>query len=151
LGPKNSLAIFGELHPKIIKSYGLKGTILAFTVFIENIPMKNKKNATRSALDTNDLQAVERDFSFVLDERIEASELKIASESVDTKLIECVTVFDEFSGEKAHQQLGDGLKSLAVSVRLQPQEKTLTEKEIDEVSVKIIENVKDKTGGELRA
>jgi phenylalanyl-tRNA synthetase beta chain len=151
LGPKNSLAIFGELHPKIIKSYGLKGTILAFTVFIENIPMKNKKNATRSALDTNDLQAVERDFSFVLDERIEASELKIASESVDTKLIECVTVFDEFSGEKAHQQLGDGMKSLAISVRLQPQEKTLTEKEIDEVTVKIIENVKDKTGGELRA
>ena len=151
LGPKNSLAIFGELHPKIIKSYGLKGTVLAFTVFIENIPMKNKKNATRSALETNDLQAVERDFSFVLDERIEASELKIASESVDTKLIECVTVFDEFSGEKAHQQLGDGMKSLAISVRLQPQEKTLTEKEIDEVTVKIIENVKDKTGGELRA
>ena len=61
------------------------------------------------------------------------------------------TVFDEFSGEKAHQQLGLGLKSLAVSVRLQPLEKTLTEKEIDEVSSKIIESVKEKTGGELRA
>ena len=151
LGPKNSLAIFGELHPKIIKAYGLKGAVLAFTIFIEKIPFKNKKSTTRQALKMNDLQVVERDFSFVLDERVEASALKIASESVDTKLIESVTVFDEFSGEKAHQQLGVGLKSLAVSVRLQPLEKTLTEKEIDEVSSKIIESVKEKTGGELRA
>lgn len=151
LGPKNNLAIFGELHPKVIKSFSLKGTVLAFTIFIENIPVKTKKSTSRPALKVSDLQAVERDFSFVLDEKVEASALLAATESVDNKLIESITVFDEFSGEKAYQQLGQGLKSLAVSVRLEPREKTLTDKEIDEISSKIIDNVKNKTGGELRS
>tara|TARA_Y100000739_G_scaffold223417_1_gene226242 strand:- start:699 stop:3110 length:2412 start_codon:yes stop_codon:yes gene_type:complete len=150
MGPKNNLALFGELHPKVIKSYSLKGTVVAFTIFIENIPVKTKKNTTRPALTVSDFQVVERDFSFVLDEKVEASALISATESVDNKLIESVTVFDEFSGEKAYQQLGQGLKSLAIAVRLEPREKTLTDKEIDEISSKIIDNVKNKTGGELR-
>ena len=74
-----------------------------------------------------------------------------AAESIDKSLIESVTVFDEFSGVKASQQFGDGKKSLAISVRLQPRDKTLTDKEIDEISSKIVMAVIDKTGGELRS
>ena len=74
-----------------------------------------------------------------------------AAESIDKALIECVMVFDEFSGVKASQQFGEGKKSLAISVRLQPQGKTLTDKEIEEISSRVITAVRDKTGGELRS
>ena len=151
LGPKNTLAVFGEVHPKIVKSFGLKGSVLAFTILIENIPTRKVNTATRDALITSDFQAVDRDFSFILDDRVEASLVVGAVESIDKSLIECVTVFDEFSGVKASQQFGEGKKSLAISVRLQPQDKTLTDKEIDEISSKIIMVVRDKTGGELRS
>jgi len=118
---------------------------------IENIPTRKVNTATRDALITSDFQAVDRDFSFILDDRVEASLVVGAVESIDKSLIECVTVFDEFSGVKASQQFGEGKKSLAISVRLQPQDKTLTDKEIDEISSKIIMVVRDKTGGELRS
>ena len=66
-------------------------------------------------------------------------------------LIESVRVFDQFTGEKAEAQMGAGKKSIALTVRLQPQEKTLTEAEIEAVSAKIIEKVTKATGGSLRA
>ena len=61
-----------------------------------------------------------------------------------------MSVFDEFTGEKAEAQMGSGKKSLAVSVRLQPTGKTLTEKDIEAVSAKVIEKVAKATGGQLR-
>jgi phenylalanyl-tRNA synthetase beta chain len=151
LGPKNTLAVFGEVHPKIVKSFGLKGSVLAFTVLIENIPTRKVNTATRDALTISDFQAVDRDFSFIIDDKVEASLVVGAAESIDKSLIESVTVFDEFSGVKASQQFGDGKKSLAISVRLQPRDKTFTDKEIDEISSKIVMAVIDKTGGELRS
>jgi len=151
LGPKNTLAIFGEVHPRIVKSFELKGSVLAFTILLENIPKRKVNTATRDALNISDFQAVDRDFSFILDDRVEASSVVGAAESIDKALIECVMVFDEFSGVKASQQFGEGKKSLAISVRLQPQGKTLTDKEIEEISSRVITAVRDKTGGELRS
>ena len=55
-------------------------------------------------------------------------------------------VFDEFIGGG----LGEGRKSLAITVRLQPSDATLTEKDIEAVGAKIIEKVNKATGGELR-
>jgi phenylalanyl-tRNA synthetase beta chain len=46
--------------------------------------------------------------------------------------------------------MGAGKKSIALTVRLQPTEKTLTEAEIDAVSAKIVEKVQKATGGTLR-
>ena len=129
----------------------MKGSVLAFTILLENIPKRKVNTATRDALNISDFQAVDRDFSFILDDRVEASLVVGAAESIDKSLIESVTVFDEFSGVKASQQFGDGKKSLAISVRLQPRDKTLTDKEIDEISSKIVMAVIDKTGGELRS
>jgi len=92
------------------------------------------------------LQAVERDFAFVVDADVEALKLVNAAASADVKLIETVRVFDEFIGGS----LGDGKKSLAISVRLQPVDKTLTEEDIASVSGKVIAKVAKATGGELR-
>ena len=150
LGPKNILAVFGEVHPKVLKAMDIKGPAMAFTVFIERVPFPKAKTTSRAALALNDLQAVERDFAFVVDVGVEALTLVNAATGADKALIESVRVFDEFSGPKAEAQMGEGKKSLAISVRLQPTDKTLTEKEIEAVGVAIVEKVSKATGGVLR-
>ncbi|WP_422003415.1 phenylalanine--tRNA ligase subunit beta [Roseovarius mucosus] len=146
LGPKKVLGIFGEVHPRILQALDVKGPAVAFTLYPAEIPLPRKTSASRGALDISDLQAVERDFAFVVDVQTEALTLINAAAGADKALIEDVRVFDAFSGGN----LGEGKKSLALTVRLQPRDKTLTEAEIEAVSGKIIEKVTKATGGVLR-
>lgn len=150
LGP-NVLATFGEVHPRVLREMGVKGPAVAFTVQLENLPFPKAKTPTRAALAISDLQAVERDFAFVVDKGTEALMIMNAAQGADKALIERVSVFDQFTGDRAEAQMGAGKKSLAITVRLQPQDKTLTEDEIEAVSRKIIEKVTKATGGTLRA
>ncbi|MGB7261318.1 MAG: phenylalanine--tRNA ligase subunit beta, partial [Albidovulum sp.] len=149
LGP-NVMATFGDVHPKVLKAMDVKGPAVAFTVFVEKVPFPKTKTATRPALGMSDLQAVDRDFAFVVDATVEALTLVNAAQGADKALIETVKVFDQFTGDKAEAQMGAGKKSLAISVRLQPRDKTLTDEEIEAVSVKIVEKVAKATGGTLR-
>jgi phenylalanyl-tRNA synthetase beta chain len=93
---------------------------------------------------------VERDFAFVVDVDVEADKLVRAAKGADKKLIADVSVFDVFAGEKAAAQMGEGRKSVAIAVRLQPTDATLTDKEIEAVSAKVIAAVGKATGGTLR-
>ncbi len=149
LGP-NALATFGELHPKVLAALGVKGPAVAFSVMIENVPQPKAKGTTRPALALSTLQSVERDFAFVVDAGVEALTLLNAAQGADKALIERVAVFDQFTGAAAEAQMGAGKKSIAISVRLQPRDKTLTEEEIEAVSAKIVEKVGKATGGVLR-
>ncbi|MDX2485238.1 MAG: phenylalanine--tRNA ligase subunit beta [Pseudodonghicola sp.] len=146
LGPKKVLGVFGEVHPKVLEAMDVKGPVMAFTIWPDQVPMPRKSGATRPALELRDLQAVERDFAFVVDAGVEALTLVNAASGADKALIEQVRVFDEFIGGS----LGEGKKSLALSVRLQPRDKTLTEAEIEAVGKKIVEKVAKATGGILR-
>ncbi|MEX3017035.1 phenylalanine--tRNA ligase subunit beta [Gymnodinialimonas hymeniacidonis] len=146
LGPKKVLGIFGELHPKVLDAMDVKGPAMAFTIFPEEVPMPRKASASRGAVTMADLQAVERDFAFVVAADVAALDLVNAAAGADKALIEEVRVFDEFIGGS----LGEGQKSLAITVRMQPTDKTLTEEEIEAVGVKIVEKVSKATGGTLR-
>ena len=150
LGPKLLLASFGEIHPRVLRALDVKGPAVAFTIGLANAPMPKAKTAARPALTISGLQAVERDFAFVLDRGVEALTVVNAAQGADKALITSVRVFDEFAGEKAESQMGAGKKSLAIAVRLQPQDRTLTEAEIEAVSARIIDKVAKATGGELR-
>ncbi|MCL4109710.1 UNVERIFIED_CONTAM: hypothetical protein GTU68_018437 [Idotea baltica] len=147
---KNVLGIYGELHPKVLTALDVKGPVVGFTLFLEAVPFPKAKGATRPALTLNDLQAVDRDFAFVVDAEVEALTLVNAALGADKALIESVRVFDEFTGEKAEAQMGAGKKSLAISVRLQPQDSTLKDADIEAVGAKIIEKVSKATGATLR-
>lgn len=146
LGPKKVLGVFGELHPKVLKAMDVKGPAVAFTLWPQEIPLPRKTGATRPALVLNDLQAVERDFAFVVDAQVAALDLMNAAAGADKVLISDVRLFDEFIGGS----LGEGKKSLAITVRLQPTDSTLKEADIEAVGKKIIEKVEKATGGTLR-
>jgi phenylalanyl-tRNA synthetase beta chain len=146
----NAIACFGEVHPRVLAAMGVKGPAVAFTVQIGAVPFAKTKNPTRPALVISDLQAVERDFAFVVDHAVEALTAVNAASGADKALIAGVRVFDQFTGEKAEAQMGPGKKSIALTVRLQPQTTTLTEAEIEAVSAKIIDKVSKATGGVLK-
>lgn len=149
LGP-NVLATFGEVHPRVLREMGVKGAAVAFTIRLANIPFPKAKTPTRPALVLHDLHAVERDFAFVVDASVEAMTAVNAALGADKALIEAVSVFDAFTGPKAEEQMGAGKKSIALAVRLQPKDKTLTDAEIEAVSAKIVDKVAKATGGSLR-
>ncbi len=146
LGPK-VLAVFGELHPRILKALGLRGPAVAFEVYLEAVPApKAKATKLRPAAELSPFQPLSRDFAFVVDEAVPAEKLLRAAKGADKALITGVELFDLYGGEG----LGDNKKSLAISVTLQPREATLTDAEIEAVSAKIVAQVEKATGGSLR-
>ena len=146
LGPKKVLGVFGELHPKVLREMDIKGPAVAFVLYPEDVPLPKKKSTARAALQATDLQAVDRDFAFVVDADVEALTLVNAASGADKALITSVRVFDEF----IDGSLGEGKKSLAITVRLQPTVATLKDADIEAVAAKIVEKVTKATGGVLR-
>jgi phenylalanyl-tRNA synthetase beta chain len=146
-GPKTVLAAFGELHPATLETLGADGPLVGFETFLDEIPEAQRKpTRTKPRLDLSPLQPVRRDFAFVVDAKTEAAALVRAAQGADKKLVAGVNVFDLFAGVA----LGDGKKSLAIEVTLQPADKTLTEEEIEAACRRIVEAVGRATGGALR-
>ena len=146
LGPK-TLAAFGEIHPAIIRDLGLRGAVSAFEVNMDAVPpAKSKKSAARQFLALAVLQPVERDFAFVVEADMDAARLVRAAAAADKNLIAGVDLFDVYQGP----ELGDGKKSLAIAVTLQPIDATLTDADIDAAAAKIVAAVAKATGGVLR-
>ena len=146
LGPKTVLGIFGEFHPDRLAKLGVDAPIAGFELYLDAIPLAKRKGPAKAALDASDLQAVRRDFAFVLDSDVAAGDVVRAASSADRVLIAGVNVFDVFTG----QGVPEGKKSLAIEVTLQPRDKTLTDAEIEAVAAKIVAAVTKATGGELR-
>jgi phenylalanyl-tRNA synthetase beta chain len=147
LGPKTVLGTFGELHPKTLEALGASGPLCGFEVFVDAIPEpKAKPTRTRPRLDLSPFQAVKRDFAFVVDRSVEAALLTRAAAAADKKLITDVRVFDVFEGAT----LGEGKKSVAIEVAIQPVGRTLTDEDFEALAGRIVENVGRQTGGVLR-
>jgi len=147
LGPKVVLGTFGEFHPKTLEGLDVSGPLAGFEVFVDVIPEpKAKPTRTKPKLELSAFQAVKRDFAFVVDKAVEAGTLSRAALSADKKLITGVNVFDVFEGAA----LGDGKKSIAIEVAIQPVDKTLTDEDFEALAGRIVDNVKKQTGGVLR-
>jgi phenylalanyl-tRNA synthetase beta chain len=142
LGPQ-ILGYFGELHPTVVKTFDVKGPIVAFEVFLDRIPLPKRKTTAKPFLTLSPYQAVERDFAFVVDQSVAAETLLKAAMKSDPALITDITLFDVFA-------LQDNKKSLGIRVRLQAKDHTLTEEELQTFSHKIISSITQSTGGVLR-
>jgi phenylalanyl-tRNA synthetase beta chain len=140
------VAQFGEIHPAILQKLDIKGPAVGFEVMLDAVPAPKQTGPQKPLADLPDLQPVRRDFAFVLDKNVEAEKLVKAVKLAERNLIEDVTVFDLYEGE----HVGAGQKSLAIEVRIQPREKTLTEAELDALSEKITAAAGKATGAVLR-
>jgi len=143
------LAYFGELHPAIITNLDFKEkNIFGLEIFLKNIPKPNKKiRVSKKNYITSDFQKSERDFAFVIDKTFKVGELEDIIKKIDINIVKKVIAFDVFEGQNIPQDK----KSVAINVVIQSQDKTLTESDLDQISQKIINTVKEKTGAIIRS
>lgn len=141
---KNIVGFFGELHPAIAKKFDIKNRINLFEIFADSLPSQSK--SARKGYLQNDLPIVERDFAFLVDRELAVGDLIKTISSVDKQLIKEVSIFDIFSGNN----IAVNQKSVALRVRIEPQEKTLTSEEIELITKKIIEAVSKSHNASLR-
>jgi phenylalanyl-tRNA synthetase beta chain len=134
LGPKNALAEFGELHPSILKAFDLGCPVAAAEIFLDAIPQKRGSQRMREAYRPPALQAVTRDFAFIVPQALAADQLLRAVRGADKTAIASVSLFDVFVGPG----VPEGSKSLAVEVTLQPSEKSFAEEELKAISDRIV-------------
>lgn len=143
---KTVLARFGEIHPAVMQKLGVKTPSAGFEIFIDAIPVPKKKSTAFKEVELLPLQPLARDFAFLVDETVTAEQLVRAAANADKNLITGVEVFDIYMGKG----VDPGKKSVALSVTLQPRSETLTDKDIEQISDKIVDLVTSKTGAVLR-
>ncbi len=143
------LAYFGEIHPAIIKKLDFKEpNVYGLEIFLKNIPEPSKKvRQIKKNFQASDFQKSERDFAFVIDRIFKVGLLEKIIEDIDSSIIKEVTTFDVYQGDNIPKDK----KSVAINVSLQALDKTLSEKDLDQISKKIIDIVKDKTGATIRS
>ncbi|MBM3555074.1 MAG: phenylalanine--tRNA ligase subunit beta [Alphaproteobacteria bacterium] len=148
MGPKTVLGHFGELHPTVLEHFDLAGPVVGSEIRLDALPpAKARSGRTKPALRIVDLHPVERDFAFVVDDGVAAEQVLRAARGADRVLIVDVRLFDLYVGPG----VTEGKKSLAVRVRLQPTERSLTDAEIEAIGKKIVAAVAKATGASLRA
>jgi len=140
------LARFGELHPAVLDALDVAGPLVGFEVLLAAPPLARARGTARGRLELADYPAVERDFAFVVDRDVAAEAIVRAARQVDRNLIADCWPFDVYQGPG----VPEGRKSVAVAVRLEPKERTLTDPEIEQVAQKIVAAVAKATGGSLR-
>ena len=146
LGPKTVLAEFGELHPATLKAFGLDGPAVAAEIYFDAIPAKRENGRMRTTYAPPALQPVTRDFAFVMPRAAPADPLLRAVRGAERDAIVDVALFDLFTGPG----LDEDEKSLALTVTLQPAEKTFTDADLQAISDKIVAAAA-KVGARLRA
>ncbi len=148
-GKENLVAYFGEIHPNIIKKLDLKTeAVVGFEIFQDNLkigkrPLKDQK----SKFEFSDFQKSERDFAFIVDKNFSGQELIEIISNVDKDLIKDVNIFDVYYGDN----IPENKKSIAVNVTIQSMEKTLKERDLDQLNDLIIKSVENKTGAKIRS
>lgn len=145
LGPKNQIASFGMVHPAVTKAFGIDVPVIAGGIHLDAIPLKKASGHMRTAFSPPALQAVTRDFAFLVAADLPAGDLVRAIKGADKDNIVAVRLFDDFRG----QGVPDGQKSLAVEVSLQPAEKSYGEAELKAIADRIV-SASAKVGGQLR-
>lgn len=148
LGPKNVLAAYGTLHPSTAKAFGFKpvhGAVMVAELFLDGIPLKARGSAMREVYAPPALQAVTRDFAFLVDAKLPAGDLVRAVKGADKKHITDARVFDSFAGAG----VPDGKLSLALEVTLQPVDKSFADEELKAIADAIV-RAAAKLGAELR-
>ena len=133
LGPKVQLASFGMVHPALLKAFDIDGPVAVAGIHLDAIPAKKASGFARSGYAPPALQAVTRDFAFLVNAELPAGDLVRAVKGSDKANIVAVRLFDDFRGAG----VPEGQKSLAVEVTLQPGEKSYDEAELKAISERV--------------
>lgn len=145
LGPKTVLARFGALHPATLAVFDVDGPVMAVELFLDAVPARKGAGFARPHYAPPALQAVTRDFAFLVPADLPAGELVRVVKGADKSAITDARIFDQFAGPG----VPDGKKSLAIEVTLQPGETSFKDADLKAISERIVAAAA-KLGAELR-
>ena len=134
LGPKTQLASFGMIHPATLRAFGIEVAVAAVGIHLDAIPAKKSAAFARPAFAPPALQAITRDFAFLVPAALAAGDLVRAVRNSDKASIVAARLFDDFRGAG----VPEGQKSLAVEVTLQPTEKSFDDAELKAIAVRVV-------------
>jgi phenylalanyl-tRNA synthetase beta chain len=135
----------GELHPKVVEALGLPARAAAFEVDL-SVLVDAASGEPVVAAPVSAFPAAKEDFAFVVDGGVPAEAVRSAIVAGAGELLEDVALFDVFTGE----QVGEGKKSLAYSLRLRAADRTLSAKEVRAVRDAVVASATEKVGAVLR-
>ncbi|EIZ81145.1 phenylalanyl-tRNA synthetase beta chain [Novosphingobium sp. Rr 2-17] len=134
LGPKTVLARFGMLHPSVAKQFDVDGPVVLAEIHLDAIPArKGASTFTRTSYAPPALQAVKRDYAFLVPAALPAADLVRVVAGADKANIVAARLFDDFRGAG----VPEGHKSLALEVTLQPLDKSYKDEDLKAISTKV--------------
>lgn len=139
------VGIVGEVHPEVLKNYGIKQRVYVAEINFEEIILA--ANFERKYKPLPKYPAIDRDLAIVIDDEILVGDLEKIIWENGNGLVDKVDLFDVYVGK----QIPKGKKSVAFSISYRSMEKTLTDDEVSKVHDKIISKLKDKFNAVLRS
>ena len=144
---KNIIGYFGQIHPMILKEFDIEQNVVAFEINVMNIPFSRIKHGKRGEYIASDYQLIERDYAFIIDKEHPVGDMIQYIYNVDKSRIKSVNIFDIYEGDK----IEESKKSIALSVIIQDNNKTLNQDEITKIHETIINGIEKQFGASLRA
>ena len=139
------LCEMGTVCHKILKKMDIAQDVFYADLNWDNLMRAIKKNETLYH-DISKFPSVSRDLALLIDKSVQFEQIEQIARQTEKKLLKSVELFDVYEGKN----LPAGKKSYAVNFILQDESKTLTDKQIDAIMTKLINNLKQKLGAELR-
>lgn len=139
------LATIGIVSPKILKRFDIENPVFYADIQWKQLLKENSKHKI-SFSELSKFPEVRRDLALLIDKSIEFNSIETIAFETEKKLLKSVTLFDVYEGKN----LEPGKKSYAISFTLQDKEKTLTDKQIDNIMQKLIKNLTEKLDAKLR-
>ncbi|MGI5414728.1 phenylalanine--tRNA ligase subunit beta [Actinomadura luteofluorescens] len=132
----------GELHPRVTKAYGLPARSCAMELELRRLG----EPVTVRAPHVSSYPVAMQDVALVVDSAVAAAEVEAALRDGAGELLEAIRLFDVYTGE----QVGEGRKSLAYSLRFRAPDRTLTAEEASQARDAAVAAASERTGAVLR-
>ena len=140
---KKNIGFIGELNSTYTKEFSIDDKIHLLNLDLDNIKLKS---ANVKYQELSRFPSSRRDLSMILDDNINFEAIKNLAFNVENKILKDVNLFDEYKGKN----IEDNKKSLAVSFTFNDSKKTLTDKLIDKIMLKLSDKYKTDLGAVIR-
>ena len=144
---KKLIARYGKVHPIILENFPKLSNSYSFEIYFENLPIDSMIRKNNFKIQESDFQYSEKDFSFIFSKDQNLYEVYRVLTGIDKKLIRQVEFFDEYLSP----EIGEENKSITFKITIQSSEKTLDEKDLEQLHQNIIDKISNKFQAKLRS
>ena len=144
---KKIIARYGKIHPLILENFPKLSNSYGIELYFENLPIDSMFRRNKNFKQESNFQYSEKDFSFIFDKDQNLYEVYRFVLGIDKKLIQKLEFFDEYLSS----EIGSNKKSITFKVTIQSLEKTLDEKDLEQIHQNIIDKVSNKFEAKIRS